>query len=123
MSSLYERIGGEPAIDATVELFYRKVLADERVNHFFDEISTPSLIAHQKAFLTHAFGGPNGYTGRSIGAAHRHMAEDLGLTDAHFDAVMENLGATLQELGIPDELIGEAAAIAESTRGAVLNRN
>jgi hemoglobin len=45
-----------------------------------------------------------------------------GLNDSHFDAVMENLGATLKELNVPDELIAEAAAIAESTRNDVLGR-
>jgi len=46
----------------------------------------------------------------------------MGLTDEHFDAVMENLGATMKELGVPDDLITEAAGIAESTRTDVLNR-
>jgi hemoglobin len=45
-----------------------------------------------------------------------------GLNDSHFDAVMENLGATLKELNVPDELIAKAAAIAESTRNDVLGR-
>ena len=45
-----------------------------------------------------------------------------GLGDADFDAVMENLGATLQELNVPGELIAEAAAIAESTRNDILGR-
>ena len=33
--SLFERIGGEGAVDAAVELFYKKVLEDDRVNSFF----------------------------------------------------------------------------------------
>jgi hemoglobin len=35
---------------------------------------------------------------------------------------MENLGATLKELNVPAELIGQAAAIAESTRKDVLGK-
>ena len=38
-TSLYQRIGGQPAIDAAVELFYKKVLSDKRVNHFFEDVS------------------------------------------------------------------------------------
>ena len=45
-----------------------------------------------------------------------------GLNDSHFDAVMENLAATLEELNVPGELIAEAAAIAESTRNDVLGK-
>ena len=36
-TSLYDRIGGEAAVDAAVELFYRKVLNDYRINRFFDK--------------------------------------------------------------------------------------
>jgi len=32
---LYERIGGEPAVNAAVDIFYRKVLSDQHINHFF----------------------------------------------------------------------------------------
>jgi hemoglobin len=46
-----------------------------------------------------------------------------GLNDGHFDAVIENLAATLRELGIADGLIAQVAAIAESVRGDVLGRS
>lgn len=46
----------------------------------------------------------------------------MGLKDGHFEAVMENLGATLSEFGVASELIQEAAGIAESTRNDILNR-
>ena len=55
--------------------------------------------------------------------AHKRLVEEMGLSDEHFDAVLENLGKTLKELGVPDDLIGEAASIAESTRNDVLNKN
>ena len=63
MTSIYERIGGEAAMDAAVDLFYRKVLADDRVNGFFEGIDMKDQAAKQKAFLTMATGGPNKYTG------------------------------------------------------------
>ena len=34
MSSLFEKIGGKDAIQAAVEVFYKKFLADERINSF-----------------------------------------------------------------------------------------
>ena len=120
-ASLFERIGGEGAVDAAVDVFYRKVLADDRVNKFFEGIDMEKQAAKQKAFLTMAFGGPNNYTGEDMRKGHAHLVE-RGLNDSHFDAVMENLAATLQELKVPEELIAEAAAIAESTRNDVLGR-
>ncbi|NOQ14698.1 MAG: group 1 truncated hemoglobin [Methyloprofundus sp.] len=119
--TLYERIGGEAAVDAAVELFYRKVLSDYRINRFFDKTDMETQIAKQKAFFTMAFGGPNNYTGGDMRSVHAHLVK-MGLDDSHFDAVMEHLGATLVELGVPGDLIGEAAAIAESTRNDVLGK-
>lgn len=122
MTTLYERIGGEAAIDAAVDLFYARVLADERIKHFFNDVDMEKQIGHQKRFLTYAFGGGSRYEGRPMQAAHRRLVEEKGLNDTHFDAVMDNLGGTLKELGVPDDLISEAAAIAESVRDDVLNR-
>ncbi len=119
--SVYERIGGGAAVDAAVDLFYRKVLADDRINNFFEGTDMEKQAAKQKAFLTMALGGPNNYTGEDMRKGHAHLVE-RGLNDSHFDAVMEHLGATLKELGVSDDLIGEAAAIAESTRNDVLGK-
>lgn len=119
--SLYDRIGGDAAVNAAVELFYRKVLADDRINSFFEGVDMDKQAAKQKAFLTMALGGPNNYTGEDMRKGHAHLVE-RGLNDSHFDAVMENLAATLQELNVPDDLIAEAAAIAESTRNDVLGK-
>src|SRR5262245_53142476 len=109
--TLFERIGGAAAVDAAVEVFYRKVLADQRISHFFSGVDMGRQRAKQKAFLTVAFGGPTGYTGKNMRNAHAHMQ----LTEDHFDAVMENIGSTLKELNVPDALIAEAAQIALST--------
>ena len=119
--TLFEKIGGDAAVDAAVDIFYRKVLADDRISRFFEGVDMEKQAAKQKAFLTMAFGGPHNYTGKDMRDGHAHLVKN-GLDDSHFDAVMENLGATLQELNVPDELIQEAAAIAESTRNDVLGR-
>jgi len=120
--TLYEQLGGEAAVNAAVDIFYRKVLADYRINRFFDNSDIEKQAAKQKSFLTMAFGGPNNYTGTDMRQAHDHLVKKLGLDDSHFDAVMEHLGATLQELNVPENLINQAAAIAESTRNDVLGR-
>ena len=119
--SLYDDLGGEAVITAAVNLFYEKNLADDRIRHFFDGVDMDQQKSMQQKFLTFAFGGPSNYNGAGMRKAHQRIV-GLGLNDSHFDAVMENLGATLQELGIPAEKISEAAAIAESTRNDVLNK-
>jgi hemoglobin len=119
--SLYERIGGEPAVNAAVDIFYRKVLNDHRINRFFDNVDMEKQAAKQKAFLTMAFGGPHNYTGEDMRKGHEHLVK-MGLNDSHFDAVVENLGATLEELSVPQELINEVVEICETTRNDVLGR-
>ena len=119
--SLFDRIGGDAAVNAAVDIFYRKVLADDRISSFFEGVDMDKQAAKQKAFLTMAFGGPHSYTGEDMRKGHAHLVAK-GLNDSHFDAVMENIGATLTELNVPGELIAEAAAIAESTRNDVLGK-
>ncbi len=121
MSTLFERIGGEAAVDQAVDIFYRKVLMDERVNGFFDGVDMDQQINKQKGFLTMAFGGPNNYTGKDMREGHKHLVA-RGLNDSHVDAIVELLGATLQELGVAAEDIQEVADIANGARSDVLNK-
>lgn len=120
--SLYEKIGGEKAIDAAVDLFYQKVLADDRIRHFFDGVDMKKQGKMQKNFFTFAFGGPNTYSGQNMKAAHARLISEKGLNDSHFKAVLENFASTLRELGVNDELINQAAAVAESVRDDVVGR-
>lgn len=117
--SLYEEIGGEAAVNAAVDIFYRKVLRDARIKHFFADVDMVRQAGKQKAFLTMTFGGPHSYTGADMRKGHAHLVAQ-GLNDSHFDAVMELIAATLTELNVPANLIAQAAAIAESTRNDVL---
>ena len=121
MTSLYERLGGQAAISATVDLMYQKILADNRISHFFRGVNMDHLRAKQKAFLAMAFGGPSNYTGKDLREGHKYLVV-RGLTDKHFDAVGEHIQAALKELGVAEPLIAEVLAIAESVRDQVLNK-
>ncbi len=118
---LYEELGGEAAVNAAVDIFYRKVLKDNRISRFFTGVDMAKQAAKQKSFLTMAFGGPNNYTGLDMRTAHARWVKE-GHNDSHFNAVVEDLGATLKELKVPDNLIAQVAAIAETTRNDVLGR-
>lgn len=115
--SLFERIGGRDAVNAAVDLFYGKVLADDRINAFFKNTDMKKQARHQKMFLTYAFGGAPSYPGKSMREAHKHLA----LNDGHFSAVAENLQATLVELGVDKALVDEVMALVATTHDDVLN--
>jgi hemoglobin len=120
--SLYERLGGQAAIMAAVDLFYQKVLADEVTRPFFDKLDIATQTKKQIAFMTWAFGGPAEYRGRDLRQAHAKLVENKGLGDVHFDAVAKHLAETLRDLGVADPLIQEALGIVGSTRDQVLGR-
>ncbi len=120
-SSLYDRIGGEAALVAAVDIFYDKVLADELTRPFFEGLDMEAQTRKQLAFMAWAFGGPSDYKGRELRGAHQGLVK-RGLNEAHFNAVARHLQATLEELGVAPDVIEEALTIVGSVRGDVLNR-
>mmetsp|Transcript_15974 Transcript_15974/g.13527 ORF Transcript_15974/g.13527 Transcript_15974/m.13527 type:complete len:109 (+) Transcript_15974:57-383(+) len=68
--SLYEKIGGEKAVEAVVGSFYGKILTDPLLAPFFKATNMKDLEKQQKHFLTVAFGGPNSYKGATLRKAH-----------------------------------------------------
>jgi hemoglobin len=117
-ASLYQQIGGKAAMDAAIEIFYKKVLADNRIKHFFDDVDMVRQRTKQKQFLSAALGGPIPWEGKDMRKAHAKLP---GLNESHFNAVAENLQATLSELKVKKELIEKVMAVAASTRADVLN--
>lgn len=117
--TLFERIGGNAAVKATVVKMYDKILDDAELAPFFENIDVEKLRLSQSAFVTYAFGGPNHYTGKNLRQAHAG-AVSQGLEDRHFDRVALHLKSAMQELNVPADLIDEALAIVGSTRKDVL---
>lgn len=119
--SLYERLGGDQAIDSAVDLLYRKVLSDDHVSGFFNGLCMHYQRYKLKVFLTMAFGGPVRFTGRDLRNAHKQLVEQ-GLTDSHFDHVLGHLRETLADLNIPPQEVQEVITLVESHRNDVLDR-
>ncbi len=117
-NSLYQKIGGKAALSAAVDLFYKKVLADKLVNHFFDDVNMRRQHNKQKAFLAAALGGPEAWIGKDM----RKIHANLKLKEAHFNAIAGHLLATLKELKVKPDLIDQVMAVVGSTKNAVLNR-
>ena len=104
MKSLYERLGGKPAISAVVDEFVTRVAADTRINSFFaGTAADPMRMAAFKGKLTdqicEAAGGPCKYTGKSMKEAHHGM----GITAAQFDALVEDLSGALDKFKVGPE--------------------
>ena len=115
-NSLFERIGGMDAVDATVDIFYKKVLSDTTVSHFFTNTNIKTQAGKQKAFLAYAFGCPMGYTGKSMREAHAGM----NITEAQFSSVAHHLVRSLEELNVPQDLINEVVDIALSVKDDIV---
>jgi hemoglobin len=95
-SSLYEQIGGAPAVELLVDRFYERLWADSSLQRYFAEIDRVDLKRHQRMFLNLALGGGEPYTGRPLPEAHA----DLRIDDVAFDKVAEHLTITMRELDI-----------------------
>ena len=116
--TIYEQLGGEPAIDVAVDKFYDRVLADPIVSGYFAKTNMKFQRRHQKNFLTFATGGPNNYEGRNMREVHK----DMHLEDIHMDQIEKHLGDTLLELGVKQELVKTVLDLVDSLRPEILNR-
>lgn len=118
---LFERLGGNAAISAAVDIFYDKLLKDERIRPFFAGVDMKTQIAKQKAFMAYAFGGFDSYRGKDMRSAHERLVKEKGLNEDHFNIVAGYLQETLKELQVEDTLISEVMDVVGSTKNDVLN--
>jgi hemoglobin len=121
INDLYDLIGGRQTVWAATEAFYRRVLADETLSHFFKSTDMAHLRAGQSMFISMLLGGRVAYTGKDIAAAHAQSREQ-GLNDTHFDAFLKHFRAALEEVGVKADKAEKVIKLLESKRCAVLNR-
>ncbi|HEY9032486.1 MAG TPA: group 1 truncated hemoglobin [Pseudomonadales bacterium] len=120
--NLFQALGGFEAILAAVDIFYEKVTADPDLSGFFNNLDMDGQQQKMVSFMSWAFGGPHEYRGRDLREAHRGLVRNRGLGDSHFDKVAGHLQATLEELVVAPELIGQVIALVAGTRDEVLDR-
>ena len=105
-TSLYQRLGGTEAITAVVDDFVANVAADSRINGRFATTNIPRFKQLLVEQICAGSGGPCTYTGRDMKTTHAGM----GITDAEFDALVEDLVQSLDKLKVPaaekEELLG-----------------
>ncbi|MBM4199696.1 MAG: hypothetical protein FJ189_00210 [Gammaproteobacteria bacterium] len=119
---LYDRIGGDKAMEVLVDGFYRRVLNDELVGRFFEDVDMEAQRLKQKSFLAMIFGGPYPYTGKDLRSVHQRLIDELGLSDAHFDRVLQHFRDTVIEAQLPEPEVNGLCEILEGFRDDVLNR-
>jgi hemoglobin len=120
IDELYDLIGGKRTVWAATEAFYRRVLVDDTLSHFFEKTDMAQLRARQSMFISMLLGGRVVYTGKDIAAAHLH-ARQQGLNDGHYDRFLEHFRQALKEVGVQADRIDKVTKLLESKRGTVLN--
>jgi hemoglobin len=105
--SLYERLGGKDAITAVVDDFVGNVAADKRISDYFARANIPNLKRNLVDQICAATGGPCAYTGKDMKTAHKSM----GITDADFNALVEDLQKTLNKFKVPEKEQGELLGV------------
>ena len=114
--SLYQRLGGSAAIAAVVDDFVARCAADSRINRKFARTDVPRLKRMLVDQVTTATGGPATYEGRTMQETH----EGMGVTAGEFDALVENLIATLDQFTVPSAEQGELLGILGPLRGDIV---
>jgi len=115
-ATLYKRLGGAPAVKATVAAFYERVLKDRMLKKFFANTDTDRLAEQQYHFMSQALGGPKNYNGPDMKAAHAGMK----IEQRHFDRVAAHLIDALESLNVPKELIDETIGVVGTLAGDIV---
>ena len=115
--TLFERVGGEQAINDLIDDFYDRVFADLELKPFFKDVSVDKLRRMQREFFSAALDGPVLYTGRPLS----HVHHGRGITMHHFALYVAHLLDTLRDLKISDqdvqEIIGRINTYADEITG------
>jgi len=115
-SSLYERLGRRPGIDAVMHTFVGNVGRDRRINLRFMFVDMDVLQSHLSDQVCAASGGPCTYAGRAMRSLHAPMHVRL----AEFDAMGEDMVSALKTHAVPERETKEVLAIIASTRADIV---
>ena len=116
VADLYDRLGGFDAITAVVDSFVARCAADDRINRTFARTDLPRLKKMLVDQVCEATGGPCTYSGRDMRETH----DGVGVTAGEFDALVEDLGATLDEFNVPAAEQSELVGIPGPFRGEIV---
>ena len=116
-TTLYERLGGRDSIEAVVSQFYEYAMADDLINHYFEDTDMQHQIIHQTQFISSVTGGPVEYSGEDMRAAHAGM----GIPKEEFDAIAGHLDTAFKEFEVPkkdrEDVLAEIASYEDAVVG------
>jgi hemoglobin len=125
--SLWDRLGGEPAVRAVVDDFVGRAVKDDKVNFFRhghpnewkpNDTQVATFKQRLVEFISMASGGPLKYKGRDMATAHKGME----ITSAEFDALAGDLAASLDHFKVPAKEKGELLAAVAGTKGQIVGK-
>lgn len=116
-TSLFEKLGGRPAVETVVNEFYKRVLGDNQLKDFFAKTDMVKQKRHQVDFVSMALGGPIQYTGRTMKKAH----EGMKITAKHFDLVAGHLVGALKHAGVAQDDINQVVGAVAPLKGDVVS--
>ena len=109
--TMYEKIGGRPAIESVVVNLYERVLDDETLVEFFADTDIDRQRRHLVAFVAMALGGPQEYKAKMMQEAHAGHA----IEESHFSSFVGHLSDSLTWAGVDeadvDTIIGVVAEL------------
>ncbi|MEO1378572.1 MAG: group 1 truncated hemoglobin [Cyanobacteria bacterium J06635_10] len=118
MSTLYEKIGGQPTLEKVVDDFHGRIMADASLSGFFAKTDMGKQRTNQIAFFSQILGGPKDYKGRAMDTTHTGMS----LQQSHFDAIAKHLTESMTSSGVSADDAKAAMAEVEKLKPAILNK-
>ena len=121
-STLYDRLGGVYNIAVVIDDLIDRVMTDARLNanprvdEAHHRVSPAGFKYYVTELLCEAAGGPQKYSGRTMGDSHRHLM----ITDEEWAAFMDDLQKALDKFEVPQPEQDEVTAIVESTKEAIV---
>ncbi|MEM6578503.1 MAG: group 1 truncated hemoglobin [Pseudomonadota bacterium] len=114
--SLFDKYGGFSTVSRIVLTLYDRLLDDDDVGPFFDDVDLPSIIDHQTKFVSSLMGGPASFSDEYIAAAHRHLT----INAHHFDRLRALVTEVLTEFNVEPADIEAIVGAFEARRGLMV---
>lgn len=114
--SLFDKYGGFSTVSKIVLTLYDRLLDDDDVGPFFDDVDLPSIIDHQTKFVSSLMGGPASFTDEHIEKAHQHLT----IHPHHFDQLQALVTEVLTEFNVEPADIDTIVGAFEARRGLLV---